>query len=174
MNPEFWLGALRDLALLILGSSLTLLGVWLTNRATERRELRAEASRRELAAEERNRSAANNVRDLMFRLYIEARHWNTGGNTSVLRFDEATFHGAEMGAQLVRDREIRELLELAFAIARAPERGVEAGLIDETPPRAQTTAMYDAIALVSAHLRGDSHEGESKDRLLAWSGRQEL
>ncbi|TFD57703.1 hypothetical protein E3T39_13030 [Cryobacterium suzukii] len=165
MTEEFLFGALRDLALLVAGSLLTLGGTWLANRAADKRASRMEDARREHAKNELSRKATEQVRELVFELYVAARKWNQEGNLDPIRFEEATFHGAEMGGELIGDGEVRSLIEDAFLVARNPVDGPEYGYVDETPPRSQTTALYDALQVLSAHLRGDSVNGHHANRI---------
>ncbi|MFV4914637.1 hypothetical protein PFZ49_14155 [Microbacterium lacticum] len=167
MTTEFLLAASRDLALLVVGSLLTLFGAWLSNRATANREAAAAQERRQVDAEQRDRAAAEHVRGLVFDLYVEARRWNQAANDSPLRFDEVTFHSAEMGTELIGSRRVRSLLDQAFFVARNAGITRGWGTIDETAPRAQTTAQYDALQVLSAYIRGDSVEGEFAERIEA-------
>jgi len=165
VTVEFALSAGRDLLLLIVGALLTLLGSWLSSRATAKRETVAARARAENEAAERDRATAERVRGLVFDLYVEARTWNQAGRQNPLRFNEVTFHSAEMGAELIRDERIRTLLDQAFYLARNAGATTKWRTIDESAPRAQTTAQYDALQILAAYIRGDSVEGEFSRRI---------
>ncbi len=165
MDPDFWPDAIRDLALLLAGGLLTILGGWIAARQSERR---AEDDRRheaEQAARLRERQAVESAREIIFQLYVTARAQQEAGETARVKFEQDVLLDAEARVYLVPDADIREVINGSLRALRGLGAAIENGTLHGNPERLQVQVLFASIQILSAIVRGDEAPSRYVERL---------